>query len=273
MRSPIESGLNRRRVRTPRCWKRRTRTFSRLRRAKRSRTLDLLLRAIDAQCPGMTSSVLLLDAGKGRFWHAAAPSLPALFIAAIEGDPASQLAARFTIAGMRGESIIVEDVATDPIWEDRRDVAIEHGIRAACSSPIRDAQGAVVGCLNAYFHSPGRPSDRQKRLIETATHTAAIAVASRNEAEARRVSDERFRLAVTGGNVGIWEWDVVNDRFLLSNQLMAMLAWPIHPGTFTLEEVMCSIHREDRPRVEQALRRSVSLRRRLRRRIPRRRAG
>ena len=55
------------------------------------RTLDLLLRAIDAQCPGMMSSVLLLDAGKGRFWHAAAPNLPALFIAAIEGDPASPL--------------------------------------------------------------------------------------------------------------------------------------------------------------------------------------
>ena len=221
------------------------------------RTLDLLLRAIDAQCPGMLSSVLLLDADKGRIRHAAAPNLPALFISAIEGDPASPLAARFAMAGMRGESIVVEDVATDPSWEDHRDVAIEHGIRAACSSPILDAHGGVLGCLSVYFRSPGRPSDRQKRLIETATHTAAIAVASRCEAEARRVSDERFRMAVTGGNVGIWEWDVVKDRFLLSDQLRAMFEWPIHSGTFTLEEVMCSIHREDRPRVEQALRRSV----------------
>ena len=221
------------------------------------RTLDLLLRAIEAQCPGMLSSVWLLDADKGRIRHAAAPNLPALFISTIEGDSGSALPARFAMAGMRDESIVVEDIATDPSWEDHRDVAIEHGIRAACSSPILDAHGGVLGCLSVYFRSPGRPSDRQKRLIETATHTAAIAVASRCEAEARRISDERFRMAVTGGNVGLWEWDVVKDRFLLSDQLRAMFEWPIHSGTFTLEEVMCSIHREDRPRVEQALRRSV----------------
>ena len=221
------------------------------------RTLDLLLRAIEAQCPGMLSSVLVLDADKGRIRHAAAPNLPALFLSAIEGDPGSPPAARFAIAGMRAESIVVEDVTTDPLWEDCRDVAIEHGIRAACSSPILDAHGGVLGCLIVYFRSPGRPSDRHQRLIETATHTAAIALANRSEAEARRVSDERFRMAVTGGNVGIWEWDVVKDQFLLSDQLRGMFEWPIQTGTFTLEEVIRSIHREDRARVEHALGRSV----------------
>jgi len=96
-------------------------------------------------------------------------------------------------------------------------------------------------------------------LIDAATQTAAAALVNHREADARRASEERLLMAVRGGNVGIWEWDLVRDRFLFSDQLRAMFDWPIRTDELTLNDVLAVIHREDRPSVEQALERSVTM--------------
>jgi PAS domain S-box-containing protein len=161
------------------------------------------------------------------------------------------------MAALRPDMVIVEDIATDALWDDCRGVALEHGLRASWSSPILDSHGAVLGTFAVYARSPTRPSERHRYLIDVATHVAATALVNQRETRARRVSDERLRMAVTGGNVGIWEWDVVRDRFVLSDQLRAMFSWPIQSGDLTLQDVMDVIHREDRPHIEQALARAV----------------
>ena len=51
------------------------------------RVLDVLLRFVEAQCPGMLSSVLLLDRDHGRVRHGGAPNLPESFTRAIDGQP------------------------------------------------------------------------------------------------------------------------------------------------------------------------------------------
>ena len=222
-------------------------------------TLDRLLRFIEAQCPEMVCSILLPEDDSDRVRHGAAPSLPAAFAQAIQGDVGGPCASAFARAALGPDPVIVDDIATDSLWADCRGLALEHGFRASWSSPILDVQGRVLGTFAVYFRDPTRPSRRHQYLIDVATHTAAIALVNHREAGARRVSEERLRMAVTGGNVGIWEWDVVRDRFVLSEQLRAMFDWPIHAGTLTLREVMDSIHREDRPQIEHALQQSVAL--------------
>jgi PAS domain S-box-containing protein len=222
-------------------------------------TLDMLLRFIEAQCPEMMCSILLPDDDSEGVRHAAAPSLPATFTDAIQGNGAGARATTFARAAVRPEAVIVDDIATNALWDDCRDVALEHGFRASWSSPILDVHGNVLGTFAVYSRTPNRPSERHRYLIDVATHMAATALVNHRDTEARRVSEERLRMAVAGGNVGIWEWDVVRDRFVLSDQLRAMFDWPIQSGHLTLKEVMDSIHREDRPQIEEALQRSVTL--------------
>ena len=222
------------------------------------RTLDMLLRLIEAQCPEMVCSILLPGSDRVHVRHGAAPSLPASFTGAIEGGAGGRCPSAFARVAFRPESVIVENIATDALWDDCRDIALEHGLRAAWSSPILDAHGRVLGTFAVYFRNPTQPSERHRYLIDAATHTAATALVAQREAEGRRASEERLRMAVTGGNVGIWEWDVVSDRFVLSDELRGMFNWPIHTGDLMLQEVMDRIHREDRPQIEQALQRSVA---------------
>jgi PAS domain S-box-containing protein len=220
-------------------------------------TLDMLLRDVEAQCPDMVCSILLPD-DEGGVRHAAAPRLPAAFRQAMEGDAAGACASAFAKAALHPEAIIVEDIAASPLWSDCRAVALEHGFRASWSHPILDAHGCVLGTFAVYAHAPAQPSDRHRFLIAAATHTAATALVNHRETAARAESEARLRMAVTGGNVGIWEWDVVRDRIALSDQLRAMFDWHIQSGELTLADVMSRIHREDRPRIEEALRQSVA---------------
>jgi signal transduction histidine kinase len=87
--------------------------------------------------------------------------------------------------------VVVEDIAEDPLWTDYRALAMAHGLRACWSTPIFDAQRRVLGTFALYRRQPGAPGERHLRLVETATHTAAIAIArSREEENLRRLNAE-----------------------------------------------------------------------------------
>ena len=222
------------------------------------KTLDFLLRFIEAQCPGMLCSILLLDADGVHVRHGAAPSLPSSFTQAIDGQPIGPSAGSCGTAAFRREPVIVEDIATDSLWDDYRDFALKHDLRACWSMPIFDEQRRVLGTFALYFRTPGRPTGRHWQLIETATQTAAFAIVKQRETEALRASEERLRLAVTGGNVGIWEWDVHNNRLVWSDQLYAMFSLTRGTEDLTLKVFIDSIHHEDRLRIETALERSLA---------------
>ena len=223
-----------------------------------SKTLNFLLLFIEAQCPGMLGSILLLDADGVHVRHGAAPSLPSSFTEAIDGQPIGPSAGSCGTAAFRREPVIVEDIATDALWDDYRDFALKHDLRACWSIPIFDEQHHVLGTFALYFRTPGRPTGRHWQLIETTTQAAAFAILKQRETEALRASEERLRLAVTGGNLGIWEWDVGTNRLVWSDQLKAMFGWPTEADDLTLKMFMDAIHPEDRFRVDAALQRSLA---------------
>ena len=181
------------------------------------------------------------------FAMAPAPSLPKSFTRSIDGKRIGPNAGSCGTAAFSGEPVIVEDIATHPLWQDYRDAALEHGLRACWSTPIFDAQHRVLGTFALYFRSPTRPDQRHRELIDLATQTAAIAIVKHKETEALRASEEWLRLAVTGGNVGIWEWVLHNNRLVWNAELKAIFGWPAEADDLTLEKFLDAVHFEDRP--------------------------
>jgi len=220
-------------------------------------TLDRLLRVIETQCPGMLCSILLLDADGAHVRHGAAPSLPDSFNRAVDGQPIGPCAGSCGTAAFRREPVIVEDIATDPLWDDYRAVALAHDLRACWSIPIVDAERRVLGTFALYFRAPGRPTPFHWQLIEVSTHAAAVAIVHDRDSRDLRASEERLRLAVTGGNVGIWEWDFATNRLVWNDELILMWGWPAGASDLTLDNVMSMVLPEDRPLIEGALERAV----------------
>jgi signal transduction histidine kinase len=157
-----------------------------------ARTHEELAHTVEAQVPGMLCSILLLDNG-GRVRHSAAPSMPLSFVRAIDGRTIGAAAGSCGTAAYRREAVVVQDIASDPLWADYREYALPHGLRACWSTPVFDDEGRVVATFALYYRDPRRPEPEHVELIQLATQTVAISV-QRHRAEATlRDSESRLR--------------------------------------------------------------------------------
>jgi PAS domain S-box-containing protein len=159
-------------------------------------TLRALVELIEEQAPGMIGSILLLDDDGLRLRHGAGPGLPAAYTKAIDGEPIGERAGSCGTAAFRRAAVVVEDIATDPLWTDYREFALGHGLRACWSTPIFDSRSRLVGTFAMYFRAPRRPSPRDLALIGSATSTAGIAIErEREERELRRANERLHALS------------------------------------------------------------------------------
>ncbi len=220
--------------------------------------LDSLLGVIQAQCPAMLGSILLLDSDRLHVRHGASRDLPEAYMRCVDGEPIGPQAGSCGTAAFRREAVIVEDIATDPLWDTYRAAALTHGLRACWSTPIFDAQSRVLGTFAMYFRVPGRPEERHLHLIGISTHIAAIAITKHKEGEALRASEERLRLALSGGNVDIWEWDLATKHLAWRGELKTIFGGPDGAEDLTLAVFLDAIFAEDRPQVEAAIQDSLA---------------
>jgi C4-dicarboxylate-specific signal transduction histidine kinase len=79
-------------------------------------------------------------------------------------------------AAFRRETVVVSDIATDPLWAEFRATALSYGLKACWSKPVISTTGVVLGTFAMYYDEVRTPDDRDLRLIERATHIAQIAI-------------------------------------------------------------------------------------------------
>ena len=156
-------------------------------------TLDKLLRVIESQFDEMYCSILLLDADGKSLRHGAAPRLPEAYTKAIDGVVIGAEVGSCGTAAFVRRPVYVEDILVDPLWANYKHVAIPHGLRACWSTPIIDLNGHVLGTFAIYYLRPGLPTAQHLRLIDLATHTAAICLGRHKQMQALRDSEHRFR--------------------------------------------------------------------------------
>ena len=222
-------------------------------------TLDALVRFIEQQSPGMLGSILLLDRDGLHVRHGAAASLPGSFIAAVDGQPIGPAAGSCGTAAFRNEAVIVEDIATDPLWERYRGVALGHGLRASWSTPIFDEQRRVLGTFAMYYPQPGRPDPRHLELIALATHVAAIAIVHERAERSRLESEARLVKAQRVAHMGFLEWNLRTQQLICSDEVYTLYGVERGALPTTPEFVAALVHPDDMERVraslEQAIRR------------------
>lgn len=95
-------------------------------------------------------SVLLVDACAGVLHHAAAPSLPPSFWAAIDGLAVAAGAGACGTAAATAAPVVVYDVFTDARTIAFTDVAVRHDLRSVWAYPLLDSKAQVVGTFAVY---------------------------------------------------------------------------------------------------------------------------
>ena len=189
-------------------------------------TLDTLLRAIEAESPEMSTSILLVDTDGVHLRHGAAPSLPTAYTHAIDGVAMGAAVGSCGTAAFRREPVYVADIAHDPLWAAYHQLALPHGLRACWSTPIFDAQHRLLGTFAIYYRQPGLPAARHRQLIEIATHTAAICITKQHADESLLASEEALRASIEyTPNVAVQWYDALGRVVFWNRASEKMFGW------------------------------------------------
>ncbi|MGW8730700.1 SpoIIE family protein phosphatase [Streptomyces sp. NPDC055808] len=158
--------------------------------------LEGMARAIEDLAPEeVLVSVLLADADGRHLRHGAAPSLPAFYNQAIDGIATGDGVGSCGTAAHRRQPVIVTDIATDPFWNEFRDLAERAGLAACWSTPILARDKSLLGTFAMYHRVPCEPQEADLALARVFADTAALAIERHRAEEAEKEAKAREEAA------------------------------------------------------------------------------
>jgi c-di-GMP-specific phosphodiesterase len=127
---------------------------------------------------------VLMTGDEGTTLHPGADlDLPEASRGAVDGVAISAGAVTWAAAAYRRESIVTEDVTTDPAWSGWQDLASRLKLRACWCLPFFAGSGTLLGTLVVYWPQPHQPDAAEYRVGEAAASLAGMAI-ERARAEA-----------------------------------------------------------------------------------------
>jgi len=206
--------------------------------------LTQLARDVEAMAPGMLASILLLDTDGIHVRLGAAPNLPEAYSRAIAGERIGPCAGSCGTAAFRQEQVIVSDIASDPLWNDYRAHALEHGLRACWATPILNSSGQVLGTFAMYYREPRAPTPYHQELIHHVTAIAAMAIQHVRAAAELRESEARYRSVVDNIKEVIFQTDAQGLWTFLNRAWHEITGFPLDQSLGT--SFLNYVHPDDR---------------------------
>ena len=120
-----------------------------------------------------------------------------------------------------------------------------------------DFRATVVGQGQRWMSSTGRVICDQAHHPIRAYGLLADITSRRRLEETLRESEERLRLALAAGNIGVWDWDIAADQVMWSETFLPAAAKSGAPPD-TVSQWFERVHPEDRPRAAAAIRQALA---------------
>ena len=151
-----------------------------------------------------------------------------------------------------GNTIVVEDVELDETDVALRSLRRAAGYRAVVSAPLIDSRGTPLGMISVHFQSPHRPSASETQWLELYRRGTADFIDRFRSQEVIRASEERLRLALATGQIGMWEWDARSDTYFWNDENYRMFGYQVGEVEPTRAAWASRVHPEDLEAAEAA---------------------
>lgn len=104
------------------------------------------------------------------------PSLPRKYTNSLVNCPIGELEGSCGTASYSKKVVIVEDIATNILWEKYKKLALENNLKSCWSSPVFDDNENVLGTFAIYHDVTKKPDEYDLQIIEKATYLTSIAI-------------------------------------------------------------------------------------------------
>lgn len=228
---------------------------------KKTRLLDTIteeaydrftkLAAILLETP--VSLVSLVD--KDRQFFKSFVGLPAE-VASQRQTPLSHSFCQYVVAA--GEPLIVSDARDDDILKANL-ATIEMGVIAYLGFPLV-VENQPMGSLCVIDSKPRTWTEREITIVKelAAFVTTEIALQMRNAEQAKieeklRESNERLRLALQAGNIGVWDWNIITNELTWTERVYQIHGVTRDTFNLSYDAFSALIHPEDKKRAKTAI--------------------
>ncbi|QDV69216.1 Sensor protein FixL [Rosistilla carotiformis] len=138
--------------------------------------LHTLVEVAEESRPEMIGSIMLIEAETGMLRLAASRRLPDPYCEAVDRRIPGPRCGSCGTAAFTGQRVVVEEIATDPLWHGFRDIPEQAGLRACWSEPIIASTGEILGTFAMYYAVPRSPCASELEFVSSIASLAALAI-------------------------------------------------------------------------------------------------
>ena len=198
--------------------------------------------------PGMLCSILLIK-DNVYLQHCAAPSLPTAYCQSLHNIPIGATVGSCGTAAYTKKTVIVSDIANNPLWHDFKELALIHGLQACWSVPIINAHDQVLGTFALYYPSPCIPLTDEVKMLERGASLASIAISYHNAENALKKSEHSLKNAQSVAKIGSWQLTTIDNQLTWSAETYRIFGIAIDtPVSYSL--FLDRVHPDDRLAVD-----------------------
>lgn len=142
--------------------------------------LDQILKWVeDHSVNTIYTSILLYNKDTEQLFNGSSAALPDEYNRAINGIKAEASAGSCGTAAFHKKQVIVDDITTNPLWDNYRTYALKAGFYACWSTPVLGKNDELLGTFAIYYPTPRQPSKHDLKLVNEIAGIAAMAIEAR----------------------------------------------------------------------------------------------
>ena len=119
---------------------------------------------------------LFLCGPDGKLYYEFSASVPDSYGRKLGGIEIAEGSGCCGTAAFRQELVIVDDITTDPLWQNYQNLALAHNLRSCWSIPAIASDGEVLGAFAIYHQDIRQPSAEEIEIINLAVDITKIAI-------------------------------------------------------------------------------------------------
>lgn len=211
------------------------------------KVVDFYLQQIEALHPGIYCAVLKLKGN--QLYNLSSPTLPTQYTDAINGLEIGPNIGSCGTAAFTKQKVVVKDIATDPLWENHKTLALHFNLRSCWSNPILNSKGEVMATFAIYSNGSKQSFFREEKTIDRASHVLKIILENRQQEEALQESNQRYKLVTKATSDAIWDWNLETNSVVRAEGFEAFYGGKNENLRNDLDSWKDMLHPEDREQV------------------------